>query len=719
MSFVRAANPIWYMVDNAGTPLNDQYWAFFFENIAPYSFQAVYQDPGHTTPWSNPIQFNPSGTLPNNLYFDPSKTYRIEIRMGSSQTDPLIWQINNFVPNGGSGSGSITNFGGLNNIVVNPQFADVNFTSPLTITTAGTYDIAPGWQLVLVGASGSTTVTQTLISGVSGIAGNPPSEIQFTNTGWTSATLRQSLPGNGALFAGGSVALYLLASTNTNPHNLSVNFVPSNMPGNYTNLFNGSIATGALTAYSNVANINVSNNTDTINAYVNLDFVLPITSDLFSISNIQLLGKETVKSATDVSPVFQETSYPQQVTQEFYYYRNSLLYSSKNSLLTGWNFGNNPWQFANPANVTAVPLNQYVTDQTIVIQQNYVAVGTGANVIVNRGSAAQDYGLLVTAVNAHNQFAILQYIDPATVRQYWGGVVSCMVKASIVSSHATNVRVKARLIYINALPNPVVQNDPINTWPISTDPTVTGSYNLLSPNVDNAYTLTTTPTQLEFNEFVLPPSGGANMTLGLLIYTIDDMNNAATADAILINDVSLVPNAVALPTQAETFDETLRKCQYYYEQSFPFNYVAGVSASTNLGAKIVAQQCPYNGVTNEVLQPYSFDLQYQQVKRSVPVITFYSVYTTNVRPVTVTNTVNSITAVILRNGIATPPASGNNPSNGLTTGVGQLWGLTLATNYNVQVLAVQGASTLASLAYTPGDEAALIYQYVADARLGV
>ena len=80
--FIRAPNPIWYMTDLTGLPLNDTYYAFFLTNTIPYIPQAVYQDPNGISPWANPLEFQPSGTLPNNLYFNPNLVYRIEIRQG-------------------------------------------------------------------------------------------------------------------------------------------------------------------------------------------------------------------------------------------------------------------------------------------------------------------------------------------------------------------------------------------------------------------------------------------------------------------------------------------------------------------------------------------------------------------------------------------------------------------------------------------------------------
>src|SRR6476660_3556837 len=100
---IRAANPIWFFVDLVGQPLNDQYYISFLTNTFPYLPQPVFQDvnltPGQE--WANPLEFFPNGTLPDNMYWDPNKVWRLEIRRGPTQSDPLIYEINNFSPGDG------------------------------------------------------------------------------------------------------------------------------------------------------------------------------------------------------------------------------------------------------------------------------------------------------------------------------------------------------------------------------------------------------------------------------------------------------------------------------------------------------------------------------------------------------------------------------------------------------------------------------------------
>src|SRR5262249_36752527 len=149
------------------------------------------------------------------------------------------------------------------------------------------------------------------------------------------------------------------------------------------------------------------------------------------------------------------------VDHEFNVYRNALSQQEKNSILTGWNFALNPYQFVSTS-LQNKAFNGYIADQTILIQQNYVASATGNNVATGRSAVNTDNeALQVTAVTAHNQFALIQYIDPSIARPYWNQKLSCYIRAFANFSHSTTVNLKMRLFYKAGLPNTISQTDPI------------------------------------------------------------------------------------------------------------------------------------------------------------------------------------------------------------------------------------------------------------------
>lgn len=630
--FVRSCNPIWYMVDySTGLPLNDQYYAFFLANDLPYLPQNVFQDENGISPWDNPIQFQSSGTLPNNLYFNPDLVYRIAIRRGPDSTSPLIWLIENYVPSIGGTSPS-SNFENSQNLIIDPQFADISFSSPVTFVSAGTYNIAPNWQLILTG-SGSSTLTQKLLPGNDNLPGNPPYALEINNSGWTTAKLVQTFNNNGAIFAGGAVAMSILAKTATNPYLTTLNYVANGTPNNPP-IATETAAVGVYTLISGFKNIGASSNISSgAAANVQMTITLP-TNDIFSITNVAFIG-QTGQAENVPSPVFQEQSYPQIVNNEFYVYRSPTVNQPKNSILTGWNFGNNPWQFTTTSS-TNVAANQYTADQTIVLQQNYISnISNTNNVAVGQDTVVNGYGFKTTAVTVHNQFALLQWIDPSSCRQFWGNIVSSMVKGFLSTVNNTAISIKMRLIYTTdaqGLPNTTSQLDPIASWvetslPSNTisDPVAAAGYVLITPPNDPVYPLTGTSSQFQFNGIQLPASpNNANATLGILIYTIGDMSITGTPDSVTFNDISLVQNAFALPTQPETFDETLRKCQYYYEKSYDQGQIAGVSTSTD-GLLLSNQNVQVVGGPHTQLLPVSFGFEFFTAKRSTaPTIILYS-----------------------------------------------------------------------------------------------
>lgn len=704
--FVRSYNPIWYLVDLTGLGLNDTYYLFIKQNTipyAPYNPPAVFQDPNGVTPWSIPIQFFPNGTLPDNIYFNPGLVYRLEIRQGNTQNAPLIYLVENYVPS--TGSGTITNnfFNNSQNLITNPQFADVYFNSSATVTVAGSYFVAPGWQLVLTG-SGSTTLTQVALPGSNNLPGNPPFALEVSNTGWTTASLVQTFNNNGAIFSGGSIALSMLAKTTTNPFNASLTYSQnSSTPLNVT--FTGTTTAGVYTSIGGGSNVSISTNANSGSAaIVTITIPLPV-NDAFFVTDVQFIGQEVPLAASPLAigaiPSFQEISYERMVDQEFHVYRTSILNQPKDSMLTAWNFGNNPWQFSPPGG-TNLAANQYTADQTIVIQQNYVATATGTNVNAAQASFTNDHGFEVTAITVHNEFAILQYVAPQTMMNFWGKNVSCMVNAFLSSVHApfVGVQFKMRLMYHANTPNTISQTDPIASWAENGDPVAAAGYTMIVPPYDPIYTLTSTPQNYQFNAIPLPTLGSTTNTLGVLIYTISNMNSTATADFIVFKDVSLCQNDFALSTQPETYDQTLAKCQYYFETSYDsFAAIGTVTGNSQLNFEQVNSA--------GVMYPSTFTIQFKNVKRVSPTMVIYSPTTGATGNVGATS-LSSSTAVYSDVTSADYAITNYQSSGGLSTASYQTIG---------------GASHPAAGPNTTHNNAPLAayigVHYYADARLGV
>jgi len=593
--FVRAPNPIWWIPDHTGVSLNDEYFAFFKTNTFPYLPQAVYQTP-NGTPWSDPIRFQPSGTLPNNLYFDPSLTYRIEIRHGNTQADQLIWLIENFQSGGG---GSLITQDTLllaENMLTNPQFADIFFSSPHTFTAAGTYDIAPGWQLTMVG-SGSVVVTQTSLPGTSGLTGNPTYFLDFASSGsWSSVYLTQTFHNNGAIFSGGAIAAAVTARSTTNPTIFSVVYVPSDSGTQKDIISNQVVPTGAFISYKNAVDLVTSTNSDQgVSSSVAIRYVLPPSGEI-ALTNLQITGQSThltdefKQDTVGNSPLYQELTYERIVDHEFHVYRNSIILEPKDSILVGWNFPLNPYQFITTTRTTVSSVTSYVADQTILHQEAASQLNTGKAIVDYRG------GFQVGAVTGATQtrFALIQYIDPKTAVPYFDYFLSSLVKCAILTTHGTQVRLKIRLITQSGLPQPITATEPIASWPANSDPIFVGTWREIKPINDPEYIIQPPLTDssagtpfgtMSFNGFDPSQSGAFNDVLGIVVYTMDNLNSTSgSEDSIIFDKISLTQNYFAIETNSETYDESLRKCQFYYQKTFEDGVVPADNTGLIAGA---------------------------------------------------------------------------------------------------------------------------------------
>lgn len=567
---VRGCNPIWFEVDLQAHPFDDNFWLYVLQNQIPYMFATVYNDPDFTIPISNPIQFLANGTLPIDIFFDPTQVYRLEFRQNlglapPSQADPLIYEVNNYVPGGGGVTPTPVVSVTSQNEITNPQFALINFASPFTTTTAGTYEIAPGWFLDL-GGSGSATITQVPFTNANPTSSNAPYALHLVLSGWTtdSVILRQRFQQNGVLWTGKNVAIALTAGTGSGFTSLTGNIVDSN--GGTTNVISVPVVSATLTEFTGHGLIPTPATNPNVPpvAYVEFQLLLSSTVDIF-LTSFQLVVED---ASTPFEPSYIQDTVDRQIDHTFHYYKDSLLREQKNSILTGWDFGLNPWQFV-PTTTTNLPLFGYTADQTILFQQAYVAGGGGNNISYEQASFANNYGYQIKAVTASNQFAVAQYIDPTTVRNIWGKTLSSRVRLK-ATLQTTTLAVKMRLIYRASLPSTIGQNEPIASWATNGEPVFTGGWTAVAPKNDPAYIITNGNNILNFESFDLTsvPSTNANMTLGIILYTTSSMISTGTPDTIIFNTVSLVQNDFAIDVPSLTFDEVLRECQYYGQKSF-------------------------------------------------------------------------------------------------------------------------------------------------------
>lgn len=616
MTMVRGSNPVWSYVDLKGKQFDDTYYMFVLENTIPYAPATVWHDPNGNVEWTDPIRFFANGTLPIDIYWDPSVVYRLEFRRGPTQQDPLIYLVENYVPSGGgitpAGSGFVTD-----NQITNPQFESLYISNPFALTNSSsiTINIGPGWFLDLTG-TGNVTLTRMALNSTSSNPTNAPYALNIKLSGtWMGAVLRQRFEQNGMLWASqidepSFVSFSVTALQNSFPQSISA--VLKDSQGNLlTEVLPMNPLDGAYTEYPGHGQMSLTKNTDIPpSAYIDFLLTLPNNADL-NVTSFQLVqGQEPLEYE------YEQTTIQHQIDNTFHAYRDSIIFLPKNSILTGWNFGFNPWQFLKTSPTTIVTFG-YTADQTIVVQQNYVANTIGGNVSVQRAGAIHNYGFAVTAVTGANQFALIQYIDPTTVRQYWGSVMSSL--CAILGARqnpSLPCRVKMRLIYRTSLPPTLSQTEPISSWTAGDDPVFAAGWTQLLPSNDSAYNISNSNNFIPFNGFQLPLSSSDNMTLGVVIYTIDNILNTGTPDILIFNDISSVPNSFAIASNPLSFDETLSRCQFYYQKSFLMGVVPAEGLGTD-GIAMTAQTSVGSGSLGPVVR-------FPQYMRSVPFVKLYN-----------------------------------------------------------------------------------------------
>lgn len=706
MPFSRQANPIWIFRDLDGNPLSDAYYCHFKSNVFPYVGQAVYQDSAGSVPYSNPLELEANGSLPPNVYWDESKTYRLEVRQGPLDSDPLVALVEDYVPmENGSSPVNTADVSG-ENMLTNPQFTRLYFTDTLTISNTGTtnYSIAPGWTLELVG-TGTAVVSRIAIPGspaANPIPGNPPYVLSIVTSGLTTCYLRQRFMGNPAIWANDGVSASIVAKSEDGiSRQVQILYRPST--GTTEIIAQGSLNTSVYTQIGNGIVLDASTNTESApDAYTDILFQLPATGSV-RLSNFQILGEYL---DSPVMLPFDQSTRERQLDQMFNIYADELLYKQRQNLLVGWNFPVNPYQFRSQTSAAVTSQCQYVADQTIIYQ---LAANT---VTAGQAALADGKGFEVKAINGttNNRFALISYIHPESLRDAWENIVSMMVKAKFKSQHSTTMRLKFRLIYRSSVPPQLSGTEPIASW-TGDDPVFQTGWTEIEPLNDPEHTMEINPTisdglpRYPFERMSLPAADNADMTLGVVVYTLDNMDDSAgTEDSIVFESGSLIKSVFAADAAYESKGETLRRCEYYYEKSYELDDLPGDSPVQRAAVLKAANINPTDGSGAITAHSKSFEIPYKTIKGDLtPDVVLYN-------PTTGSST--TVRVFIQRTGGSLNDGDATKAS---------FWTETVACSRKVDFIAVNLNNTLlAGASAAPGSypEAYIKFHYTIDGRLG-
>jgi len=608
----RSYNPVWLMADLTGNLLDDQYYAFFLSNTIPYQPINVFNDDEGAVILPNPLQFQANGTLTPNLFFTPNETIRIEIRKGNTQQDELIYLIENYLPDSSGGGSSSTQVNG-NNQAINPQFALVNIPSEgATFTTAGTYNIAPGWNLVLTGA-GTAVVQQVPLTSTANTPTNAPYALDVNLTGWTTAFLVQRYEQNGVLWRNKFVAGQITARLEDGSPGSLIGTLETSA-GTSIALFSGT-ATSVFAVISGVANATNFTNTDIPpDAYV--EFKLALENVNYQLTSLQVVPTNVATNVLD----YEQETIQRQIDQTFHYYKPQLEYKPISSYTLGWDFAFNPCQalgFSVGTQNTGDNGSAYIADQTIVFQTDNETISATFN----------DTGMIL-ATAADTSFSIIQYLDNTTAVNILNQEVSMMVRAGITTGSGT-INARANLYWTEntSVPNIKASDyDSLVTSITSGVPAVVSGWNEVPVvnSVPATFTIGTTMTEFPLSiwDGRLAASGDINSaTFFAVVITFE---NIVTTQQLTMKYASLVPGSIPTPPAPLNKEQTLKGLQYYYEMTYPIGTLPGTNQSANC---IAAPQIALNpggaGGTASYAQTFTTNYEY---KRAIPSVTFYSRY---------------------------------------------------------------------------------------------
>lgn len=712
--YFRSFNPVWDLRTLTGLPLDDTYFAFFLENTIPYQYQAVYTSPTGT-PWANPIQLTAAGTLPVNVYFDPELVYRIEIRAGNTQQDALIWLIENYTPAGAGGDTPITSATVTSdNQITNPQFALINFISPLTVsgTNPSAVSVAPGWELVLVG-TGTAVITQVPLNNADANPTNAPYALELNLLGWSSAYLRQRFQQNGMLWADRYVSTSITAAVNGANTNISATMVDSNGTLLGTLLPSSTLVTTAYQELTGNALFPAPSNPD-IPPSAWVEYRINFLGSM----NIFVTSVQVLNSAVSAVYRYEQDTIDRQIDYTFHYYKPQLEFKPIPSLLTGWDFSLNPSQEGATVTMnTQATTPKYLWDQTI-------GASLVGNIAIVRNAVTG--GIQATTANNNEAFYLMQYLSGEQAKKMLNTTLSSNISAwRTQAGSAVTVKVflyrGSSAASFPTLPTglgTVAANGGFTlsaaNWTIINRGNLGAASGTLSTVDTTNYATLNDVVDLSFNGWEITNASEISNTDKFAI--VVTYSCPTTGTIVTTDSISVVPGDIATRPAPQSADEVLRECQYYFERS----YTPGVATGTvtTVGERYALNELGgrYTGgtVTTDTVYLQSFSVVYDQIKRTAVTPTFYSPASASA---------GLVQGRVLRNGADIIPsgagALGTSPQNYAIA----KWTFTGSSTKGV-VLICNDTSTKVydSGTGTPGndgDESMMLYHYVANARIAV
>lgn len=169
ISYLLAPTPKWVIIDNSGGVAGGAK-LYTYRSLNKTEKKTVYQDPGGTIPWDNPIIFDLNGTQ-GPFYWavdsdDLEDTYYLEAY--DSQNN-LLWTVDNFYPPGEGGGGTVTSYIPIVNYITNNQF--INHIDDIAGNIAPNNSLPTNLVIAPSNHKGFTPAEITPVVGTNGVVG--------------------------------------------------------------------------------------------------------------------------------------------------------------------------------------------------------------------------------------------------------------------------------------------------------------------------------------------------------------------------------------------------------------------------------------------------------------------------------------------------------------------------------------------------------------------
>lgn len=468
----------------------------------------------------------------------------------------------------------------ITNELDNSQFVEVLFEPDygLTITTDGAvsgqlYEIAPRWYLkVSSNATASIVINRTSLEGSLNIDTNPPYQLEITPNGTdiTSLALVQRLEHNPDIWANGYVAASLVATSLDGINHTIEGIYSPNIAAAATTIFSETTGVLGYVRMSGTVSIPPGTNTDSADTgYVDFIVNLPPIGSV-AVTSVQVVGLQTDQQ----NVVYDQQPVNRQESLLFSYYNPLIQQVPVPSITQGWDFKVNPHQFASTVALGAIA-SSYVWDQTIIWQ----SVNSSTTASISSPTA------LDVTTSTTNQFALIQYMQGAQLRELLSNDFSVLIKALTNLAAGASGTVSIWVTSDASLPNVASGTNLslISTIDANGKPaTFHGNWTEIPRNYRGNARFTI-PFGTEMSEVALEGwnktlrAADATYTFGAIVVGFE----SAVAHSVVFDSISVTPGLLARPYAPLSYLETLLQMQLFYQKSYGDGLYAGAATSAN------------------------------------------------------------------------------------------------------------------------------------------